>query len=360
MRCLLLGTALLLIACAETPSSRGPSYDERGPHAVGHRTIDVGDTTARRLTVEIWYPTSATEAGSQVELFAPEPAQQATYRGLLDTAPSGCPTLQTRATRDAPLLEGLRPLLLFSHCHECTRFSSFSLAEHLASHGFVVAAPDHAGNTLFDLLEGEPSWALNADNLEIRAADIRAVLDALLQDPTWSIDTERIGVWGHSFGSVTAGRVAQLDPRVRAAAGIAAPMENPLIPGVALAEIDLPLFFVVAVEDNSITEFGNIILRQNFDTANTPAWKLEVQDAGHWSFSDIAGLTEDVMPGCGDDARGSPAGGTFTYLDPELARNLLAGRLTAFFALYLNGDEGALETLETPDPSELTSMESRP
>ena len=69
-------------------------------------------------------------------------------------------------------------------------------------------------------------------------------------------DLTHVGVLGHSFGAVTAGRVAQLDTRFSAAAALCAPMENPLTPGVTLADIHVPLMFVVAIEDNSITEFG--------------------------------------------------------------------------------------------------------
>jgi predicted dienelactone hydrolase len=32
------------------------------------------------------------------------------------------------------------------------RFQSYFLCEHLASHGFVVVAPDHIGNTTIDLV----------------------------------------------------------------------------------------------------------------------------------------------------------------------------------------------------------------
>ena len=35
------------------------------------------------------------------------------------------------------------PLVVFSHHYEGVRFALFSVAERLASLGFVVAAPDH-------------------------------------------------------------------------------------------------------------------------------------------------------------------------------------------------------------------------
>jgi predicted dienelactone hydrolase len=170
-------------------------------------------------------------------------SDRARYAALLAETPEGCPTRTLHAARDAAPAEGPFPLLVFSHCFACTRFSSASLAEHLDSHGFAVAAPDHAGNTLFDDLD-EKVTPLDTTTLEQRASDVVALLDALL-DPNGlatpaalrgRFDATRVGAYGHSFGSVTTGLVTQRDPRVKASAGIAAPMENVLLPGVKIAE----------------------------------------------------------------------------------------------------------------------------
>ena len=45
---------------------------------------------------------------------------------------------------------GPYPLALYSHGSSGQRFVASGNAELLASHGFVVAAPDHTGNTAFD------------------------------------------------------------------------------------------------------------------------------------------------------------------------------------------------------------------
>ena len=139
------------------------------------------------------------------------------------------------------------PVIAFSHCHNCIRFSAMSIAERLASHGFVVVAPDHTGNTMFD-----PLPTLDPTFLAVRAGDIRFVLDQVL-DPNASavpaslrgrLDASRVGMLGHSFGGVTTGLVVQDDPRPKAGLSIAAPMENPLLAGVDLATIQKPLSFI--------------------------------------------------------------------------------------------------------------------
>ncbi|HEY0250456.1 MAG TPA: hypothetical protein VGC41_02975 [Kofleriaceae bacterium] len=152
------------------------------------------------------------------------------------------------------------------------------------------------------------------------------------------------------MGAVTAGRVAQLDSRISAAAALCAPMENPLTPGVTLSELDVPLMFMVAVEDNSITEFGNKFIRDNFTNATVPATKIEVPDAGHWSVSDLDGLTSAFAPGCGDAERQTD-GSPFTYLDPLVGRRIASAYATAFFRATLEDDAGARAYLESVSPS---------
>jgi hypothetical protein len=164
--------------------------------------------------------------------------------------------------------------------------------------------------------------------------------------PAASIDATAIGVFGHSYGGVTAGLVAQDDARSGAALSIASPMDNPLIEGVHIANLHVPLAFLVAVEDNSITEIGNDLIRkQNFAMATTPAWKWEVADAGHWSFSDVNGAADLFMAGCGSGTR-QTTGDPFTYLDPATGRAIAAAYTTAFFEATLRGEDGARAYLD--------------
>src|SRR5262249_9530139 len=125
---------------------------------------------------------------------------------------------------------------------------------------------------------------------------------------------------------------------------------NPFVPGVTLAAITAPVMFVVAVEDNSITEFGNQFIRDNFTDATVPAVKLEIPDAGHWSISDLDGLVDAFAPGCGDAERQTD-GEPFTYLDPDTGRAIAASYATAFFKAKLQDDALAARYLESASGS---------
>jgi len=343
-----------------------------GPYGAGNTTVTLRDPSRdRTLTVEVWYPADAPRdaAGEPVQGFYPPGADRDRYAELLAASPDPGPSRGTRSTRDA-VPAGVSgdgwPVVVFSHCHACTRFSSFSLAERLASRGFVVAAPDHAGNVLFD-----DTLGLNADTLRVRADDVSFVLTALLDASSGAdalpgtllaaLDPARVGVFGHSFGAVTTGLVLQDDARFRAGAAIAAPFENPLLPGVAMEQIDEPVLFVVAREDNSITEIGNQFIRANFDAAPAPVWKVEVSDAGHWSFSDVCALGGTLfLAGCGDGVRQTTPRQPFTYL--PIADGIAIGQayVSAFFASELQGDATARAFLATAVPDDVVTVAARP
>ena len=340
--------AIALAACGGGTAA-DLSVEQDGPYQVGATRIDLTDASrGRTLTTELWYPTDAIAADVPVEMLEIDP-HRASYAGLLAAAPADCPTRTAHVAIDAPAKAGPFPLIAFSHCHDCVRFSELTVAQRLASHGFVVVAVDHTTNTIYDHLAGT-DVPISSAFLQTRALDVRFAIDQVLAGatpvPAASIDATEIGVFGHSYGGVTAGEVAQDDTRVKAALSIASPMDNPLIEGVHIANLHVPLGFLVAVEDNSITEIGNDLIRkQNFAMATTPAWKWEVADAGHWSFSDVDGAADLFMAGCGAATRQTD-GTDFTYLDPPTGRAIAAAYTTAFFEATLEGSAGARAYLD--------------
>ena len=328
----------------------------RGPAAVGVATASLTDSSrTRTLPVEIWYPISAAGTASAVIDFETDPDRRDALSPLLDAAPRECVALTTEATRDAAAAAGEYPVILYSHCYTCTRWSAHAVMERLASHGFVVVSPDHEGDTLFDRLDGNASPLTNA-LVDVREADIRFILDQVLDGSTLpegvSASASQIGMLGHSIGSVTAGRVAQNDTRIAAVVGLAAPMENILYGEVLMENISVPLGLLEATEDNSIGEPGNLFIRENFSKANTPAYKLDIVDAGHWSVTNIAGLDEFFAPGCGDDLR-QTNGEPFSYIPVESGNQYTATFVTALFAAHLQDEPTAQEFLRSnPWPTE--------
>src|SRR5262245_56527370 len=159
---------LVLRAAAAEPSARrstpGDDFRSPGPYPVGVRTIVLIDRGRqdefaggpRTLVTEVWYP-AVDEARGQPKLrfsdfFGP-------YRELGATALNRELTAIGRAVhplgvRDAGLREGKWPRLVFSHGNGGFRHQNTFQMDHLASHGYVVASPDHTGNASLTPLPG--------------------------------------------------------------------------------------------------------------------------------------------------------------------------------------------------------------
>ncbi|MFO0598864.1 MAG: hypothetical protein U0228_26390 [Myxococcaceae bacterium] len=360
---------LALTACpAPTPTpDAGDPWSEPGPHPIGvtHFTLSSTDG-GRSLPVELWYPAvdsakAASAEGFGVETFESDPARQAQLTQWLAATNEKCSPRRALGARDAAPIDGPLPLLLFSHCTECFRFSFHSVAERLASRGFVVAAADHVDNTHFD-----GTAPITNAFLAVRADDVSSLLTAMLdaQDARvpmslrGKVDSTRVAVFGHSFGAVTAGKVVELDARVKAGFLVAAPVDSPFLNSGAVSRVTRPLSWLLAMEDNSISYLGNGFIRDNFSKTPRPNVLIEVENAGHWTFSDIAGLGGAFLPGCGDGLR-DPDGGAFTYLDNDVGRAVAMRTLSAWAEWTLNGDEAAATALKLEIPSGTVHVKQR-
>ena len=339
-------------------STGNAAWEKAGTAPVGHTIFTMKDAARdRTLTMQVWYPATTAGAGAALEELAVDETQRASLSKMVASAPAGCTRRRVASTRDAAPAAGPFPLIAFSHCHGCARFAMGTIAERLASHGFAVIAPDHATNTVFD-----NTAPLNGEFLATRAADIKFALDTALAGSaplSLKFDPNALGMFGHSYGAATTGLVLARDARIKAGVAIAAPMENDLLPPAKMAEIKVPTMFLLAREDNSISEIGNNLIRSNFKRGNTPIWLQEIDDAGHWSFSDICALTESLRPGCGEGSRQTEPGESFLYLENESARALAASYVTAFFLAHLRADAGARAFLSGKHPSGLVTSSTR-
>jgi len=342
--------------------------DGPGPWApaTAHFRLDA-DGSGRALEVEAWYPAPASRASEAEEGFPVEAFETGERRAQLAAwvaqAPEACTPRRAHSVRDAEPASHDRPfpVLLMSHCTGGFRFAMHSVAERLASHGFVVLAPDHLGNTHFD-----DSAKLDDAFLAVRAADISRVLDAALVDGAPALpaalrgrlDGTRVAIVGHSFGAVTAGKVLELDARVRAGLLFAAPVDSPVLNSGGLSRIHRSLSWVLAREDGSISSTGNQFIRENVAAAPRPTWLVELEDAGHWSFTDIAGMGGAFLPGCGSGVR-DPGGAPFTYLSNDVARAAAQRYAVAWARAMLLNEADAVAQMEKAVPGDVVRVWKR-
>lgn len=255
-------------------------YQGRGPWLVGVTTLDLPDRQ-----VEVWYPAAPGTAGGQapaeydIRDWLPEGQRER----IPDSAPS---RYATRAFRDLPAASGRFPLMLFSHGFAAFRTQSSEITTHLASWGFVVAAPDYPERGLAAVLD----MTLVFESPDRDTQD--AVIDMLIaQDAAPSgllsgrVDASRVIASGHSAGGFASLKALEL-PRVAGAIVLAAGFfqdpENP---------VQDPVLIIAGTADD-IAPYR--LSRSAYDKVPPPRAFAGVQGAGHLAFSDLCEVAKEA------------------------------------------------------------------
>jgi predicted dienelactone hydrolase len=315
---ILLGALLTACGGGGEESKQAADPGAPGPYPVGvtELTFVRNSTTTgepRILATIIWYPADESAKNQPEDLL---------LKGVIDAKP----------TRDnLPL-----PIIMFSHGSGGTPYQSTYYTRHLASHGFVVVAPPHPGNTLVDCLPCTDTGAL-LDSYRNRPDDITFVLDALLArsaDPGSlfynALDAGRVGISGHSFGGLDTLRLAGSDSRFSAALAMAPPGGSGI--GQERMDIEVPIMIMGSGLDNVAPLAEQQGYFDSIGPDGPPHFLLALLLGGHLSFADVC-LPE--IDGCGPDA-----------LDQDRAHELIDLYATAFFKTYLAGESGYESYLE--------------
>ncbi len=167
---------------------------EQGPFEVGFREITMTYSAAatmepRELLLRVWYPA---QSGSDA------PPAEYSVGGIV--VPSGYALAGPPVIDEADL-----PFVVHSHGNAGESLLTYPYGELMASHGWVLVAPNHTGNTAFDFLLGFDPFARSALD---RPNDISAVIDefesGLSGDELANkVDTSSVFLFGHSFGGYT-------------------------------------------------------------------------------------------------------------------------------------------------------------
>ncbi len=304
----------------------GAAYDpfERGRQPVGVRSAElIDDSRERKLGIEVWYPAVEAVRGQDLDR-----ETQDRFETM-----SGFRSLRQPAVRDAGVTEGSFPLVAFSHGFGGHRRQTTHLCTHLASHGYVVASVDHTGNTMVDVVQqairamqdGTPpskseQKRVMREIIAARPLDVSFMIDAVTDgragDVASSVDPDRIGVSGHSFGGWTALMVTAADRRIRSVMPLAPAGGGSPLPGRALAEAldfewgrDVPVLYLVADRDTLLPLEG---MHELFERTRAAKRMVVLENADHMHFCDHVEATHEMFrkmppPGAlGDMARHVP------------------------------------------------------
>jgi len=288
-----------LMACASPspePDPAQPAPTELGTLPFAYTNADGDEPSA-----QAWFPTYTT--GNPIAKY-----DFATFGGSQQDATPAC---------DAPL-----PVVVFSHGNTGMRYQSVFLMEALAQRGFLVLAPDHAGNTAFDDTMDRAEVAYR------RPLDVMATFDTAAAHPQLAdcIDPAAgYAIMGHSFGGWTTFMLAGAtldfellqaqcdtsstllcdlsqpppnlhDPRVWGAIALA-PLGGHSIGEAGTGSIEVPTVVVAALQDRTTPSPEHADpLYEGLDEGLRSYVGLD--RIGHYSFGDPCLYLDD---GCGPD-----------------------------------------------------------
>ena len=271
----------------------------RGPAPVGRRIFDWTDSTRNReLMVFVWYPAQiANDAAKRTPSpILPERWSTLAQRRFLPGDVRGS------AIADAPVADGRHPLLILLPAMGGIPTDYTTIAEDLASYGYIVAGITPTGSARVVVFSnGRVVKQTDDADLERRDAaqqlveqwrkDVRYVRDQLNSNEVFAphIDAQRTGIFGHSFGGAVALHVLAGDPEFQRGANIdGAPEGDPI------GKLERPvLFFNGADLPPSQRTLNDAILHEmKTICANDSAgcvWR-DTKQAGHMNFSDLGAM----------------------------------------------------------------------
>ncbi len=265
-----------------------------GEYEVGVATITITDPERERpLTTDVWFPLAPESPG--------DPHRYTFITGDYYESPRAI-----SATPDLISPDGPFPLVVYSHGSGGQRYIASDYTENIASHGYIVVAPDHTGNTAIERVAGTE---IDRSRVALdRPLDVIAVIDAMLNPESTetvgfvgSVDPEQIAVTGHSFGGFTTYAVVSgyenelgsspADGRIDAIIPLAPAVgdgvsEESLLSDDLLASVTVPQLVMVGTDDKTTPVDPNVT--RAFDlSASTPLYRADLVAAEHQSFTDV-------------------------------------------------------------------------
>ena len=267
----------------------GRRFELPGPYGVGETSVVLVDTSRptmpngsfpgtpdRTLPTAVWYPAAPDASGPEAPL----------------------------ASKGRPF-----PLVIFGHALGSYNTQSTFLTTHLASHGYIVAAPAFPLSKL-----GAPGGATVAD-VPAQAGDVTFIIDSFLGFAgdaqnrfARGVDAERIGLTGHSGGALTT-LVTTYDahlrePRIKAAVPFAPPACFLQLGYFDTARV--PLLIIQGDRDLLVDPAGDA--GAAYARAHPPKVLLLVHGGTHLGFADVgATLGDGVVCSLFPDRRGLDA-----------------------------------------------------
>ena len=223
----------------------------------------LADGTKRELLVRFWYPASLSQPCQPAEYTSPK-----IWSYFSQLAEIPLPEVKTNSCLNAPVTDGLHPVVVFTHGYTGTFTNYTFIFEDLASRGYVVASVAHTyettavefpdGQFIKSVLGSHFVNALRGDEqtlsfaVSVRLEDLKFVVNELDRQNAradspfaGTLDLSRLAIAGHSLGGLTAILGIDQEPRFKAAVII-----DGVLPDELGSEIQTPVLMLIAGNQN--------------------------------------------------------------------------------------------------------------
>ena len=292
----------------------------------------------REMMLYLWYPTEEND-GKLYEYMGKETFSWLLKQSSLFWIPENAyEYVKTHSFINARFAEGKFPLIIFSHGYRGYPSMYTSMIEELVSHGFIVAGICHpyvGGITVFP--DGRVIEVMDiSQHLETAfnevIGDINYTIDYLLKEFPEKIDSENIGIYGHSFGG---GAALSMCENERIKAGLA-------LDGYFRADRAEKPFFMFFVEGR----FEEDEYLQGLWENTSIAFAAVVNGSAHYDYTDLPVLISHFAPNIPKYI--IPG---FGKIDGKRLVNIVNKFTLEFFNVYLKG-KGIEELLSLGDDFE--------
>jgi predicted dienelactone hydrolase len=291
-----------------------------GPYRVGRVHLVWSEPppapTEQQMIVWMWYPAAGHADAGKTSPFLPTELSAAVIRNqgwLINLITRDVSKVRTHSIDDAPPAPAPHPfpVLLMRGGASAPVSNYTTLAENLASHGYVVVGFDIPYRTKTVVMaNGAVATRLPENDPELAAerhddATIQRLIDAWTHDLSRAVDhltrlnasdstgllagrldLSRIGVFGHSFGGTAAAQFCANDPRCRAGVDI----DGRMFGSSANATITQPFMFLLGDHHREDGAESSAIMHDIQAVygrlpAATRKW-VAIPGANHFFFSD--------------------------------------------------------------------------
>lgn len=310
-----------------------------GPLPVGRSSVTSGD-----LRMWIWYP-AATAAPA--DAYLPEAIRtdwEHARPWFINFLTADLSKVQAHSAHDVAVsvAHARYPVVMLGGGGSGTSGLSFStLAEDLASHGYIVASVDAAAGRNPELCVGRADEDACATEVMMPLVGrIGRALDSLRNLSTddtrfkEKLDLTRVGFVGHSFGGAQAAQFCSQDPRCTVGIDI----DGRLFSSIVQVGLSVPFMFLLSDHgalndpvDRQITEqIQSVYERQPRDTR----MRAIIRGAHHFTFSDDGALLKSAV------FRGLLRLLGRLHIDSRRQVEVTAYALRTFFDAHLKGKTG--------------------